>query len=323
MSRTFYGAGVPDNVGNNPIAALGLVPFALNQAAQARRRATRWDAVVSHWSLPCALSAAAARGGRPHLAVFHSADVHALSRLPARHLLAECIVRGATAFWFVAGVIRERFLELLKPATARFVEANSLIAPMGVGAIEPRRPRPSSPKPLFRALALGRLVPIKGLHLAIEAVASLPNVRLTIAGEGPERARLEAHARRRAPGQVEFAGPVFGAEKQALLASSDALVVPSTNEGTRCEGMPVVILEAMGAGLPVIATATGGIGEVVAHRDNGLLCSPAVRSVRDALTSLQRDAEMQDALSRAGMETARRYSWQRLGRTAAALLEVS
>src|SRR6266571_366989 len=57
FQHTFYGAGVPDNLRRNPLAWLGLVPFTLALARQARAATEHWDAIVSHWALPCALVA--------------------------------------------------------------------------------------------------------------------------------------------------------------------------------------------------------------------------------------------------------------------------
>ena len=79
LQRTFYGDGVPDNLARDPLAWLGLGPFSCALLHKAYQCAHRWDALISHWALPCALAAGCVRRGRPHIAVFHSADVHALS----------------------------------------------------------------------------------------------------------------------------------------------------------------------------------------------------------------------------------------------------
>jgi glycosyltransferase involved in cell wall biosynthesis len=109
------------------------------------------------------------------------------------------------------------------------------------------------------ALAAGRLSPEKGLDTAIEASAQA-EVPLRIAGEGPAAAELATLARaRRAP--VEMLGRVARAEMLALLAGAAMLV-----QGSRChEFSPFAVLEAMGAGLPVVATRSGGVPELVGH----------------------------------------------------------
>jgi hypothetical protein len=102
--RTFYGAGVPDNLRSDPRAWLGPWPFAAALSAAVMERRSRWDALISHFGLPCGLIAGALRGRLPHLCVQHSADLHALERLPGAvgTRLAARIARGSSALWFVS-----------------------------------------------------------------------------------------------------------------------------------------------------------------------------------------------------------------------------
>jgi glycosyltransferase involved in cell wall biosynthesis len=107
------------------------------------------------------------------------------------------------------------------------------------------------------ALAAGRLSPEKGLDTAIEAAAQA-NVPLRIAGDGPAATSLAGLVRERdAP--VEFLGRVPRAEMPGLLAGAAMLVLSS-----RChEFSPFSVLEAMGAGVPVVATRSGGLPELI------------------------------------------------------------
>ncbi|MDS0135319.1 MULTISPECIES: glycosyltransferase family 4 protein [unclassified Amycolatopsis] len=117
---------------------------------------------------------------------------------------------------------------------------------------------PSPPRgPVRHLVFAGLLVERKGL-LDLLAALSLPGVlppdaRLTVVGDGPERAAAERVARQEPlAGRVTFLG--FRPDVPALLASADALVLPST-----MEQQPLVVAEAMAAGKPVLATATGGV----------------------------------------------------------------
>jgi glycosyltransferase involved in cell wall biosynthesis len=110
----------------------------------------------------------------------------------------------------------------------------------------------------------GSLTPEKQVGAAIAAVGRVPGAWLLLAGDGPERAALEAQAATDAPGRVVFAGVTSGAGP--VLAASDAVVLPS-----RTEGMPGVLIEAGLSGRPAVATDVGGVGEIVAHDETGVL----------------------------------------------------
>lgn len=321
LERTFYGAGVLDNLRRDPLAFLGLVPFSLSLGASAFSRVHAWDALVSHWALPCALVAGAARGHRPHLAVLHSADVALLERLPARRTLARRIVHSATTLLFSSRNLRQRFLALLEPLERSQEGGRMHVCAMGIeGAGDPLQAvtRESSRRALgverFTLLSLGRLVPIKGLEHAIEAVAGQSRVQLVIAGDGPEREKLQRQARAsRAP--VRFVGEVRGSSKAAWLQAADAFVMPSIELASgRTEGMPTSVLEAMQAGLPVIASRVGGVPDLVEHGVNGFLVTPGKSDeIRNALEQLMKATDQRARLAAEARATAGQYEWDKLG----------
>jgi glycosyltransferase involved in cell wall biosynthesis len=112
-----------------------------------------------------------------------------------------------------------------------------------------------------------RLVPWKGVDRLIAAMVELPYARLAIAGDGRERETLQSLARRKGVSdRVVFLGQLDAADVRALLAISDVFVLNSSYEG-----MPHVVLEAMAAGVPVVATDAGGTGEVITNERTGLL----------------------------------------------------
>ncbi len=117
-------------------------------------------------------------------------------------------------------------------------------------------------------LFVGRLRIRKGVEVLLEALR--PGMRLLIAGDGEHRAALELKAgevRRQTPGtEIRFLGRCEAARVRELFQGAAALVVPSTYEG-----MPLVVLEAMAAGLPVVASAVSGIPEVVEDGRTGWL----------------------------------------------------
>lgn len=123
-------------------------------------------------------------------------------------------------------------------------------------------PSPSAPPPgePVRFVFAGRLSPEKGVDTLVEAVSSTSaEVRLDVAGDGPSRAALEELAHRVAPGRVDFHGRLDKEAVAGLVARSRAMVVPSR----WYENQPMTILEAFAASTPVVATALGGMPELV------------------------------------------------------------
>jgi glycosyltransferase involved in cell wall biosynthesis len=113
----------------------------------------------------------------------------------------------------------------------------------------------------------GRLTAQKSLRVALEAVASVDGVSLLIAGEGDERARLERDvAELGLDERVRFLGALPRARVVELFAAADASILSSM-----WENFPHTVVEALAVGTPVLATASGGVGEVVHDGENGLL----------------------------------------------------
>lgn len=116
----------------------------------------------------------------------------------------------------------------------------------------------------------GRLGPQKALGVALEALVDVPGVTLVVAGDGPEREILEARARELGlDGRVTFRGSVPRDEVLRLFRAADASVLSSA-----WENFPHTVVESLAVGCPVIATAVGGVPEVVHHGENGLLVPP-------------------------------------------------
>lgn len=130
-------------------------------------------------------------------------------------------------------------------------------------------------------LYAGRLSQEKGLDVALQAwrMAQQHDLRMVVAGEGPERARLESLGE----GSVEFMGHVNRSELTALMKDARALILPS-----RCfEGQPRVLLEAMASGIPIIASSIGGLEETLGGGRAGRLVRPDhVRSWTEVFRSL-------------------------------------
>ncbi len=152
-----------------------------------------------------------------------------------------------------------------------------------------------------RLLFVGRLAAVKGLPMLLDAAAALapahPGLRLTIVGDGPDRAWLEARAAALGIGaQVVFTGYRSQAEVADALTEADVFVLPSF-----AEGVPVVLMEAMAARVPVVATRVAGVAELVEDGVSGHLVPPGdAEALAGALGRIMGDAALRRAMGAAG-----------------------
>ena len=148
---------------------------------------------------------------------------------------------------------------------------------------------------------VGRLAGVKGVPVLLDALsqikADMPDLRVTLIGDGPERADLEIRAQDLGLGAVvTFAGYKSQDEVAETLASADALVLPSF-----AEGVPVTLMEAMASGLPVLATRVGGISELVEDGISGYLVPPGnVEALAARIRDLLGDPELRARMGAAG-----------------------
>jgi len=171
-------------------------------------------------------------------------------------------------------------------------------------------------------VSVGRLVPKKGFDLLIRAFARLdrPGIRLRIAGDGPERAALVALAEAEGVAdRVDFLGALPHSEALAVIRSGAIFALPcrTSSTGDR-DGIPVVLMEAMAAGKPVIAGRLETIAELVQDGTSGLLVPPDdVSALMEALRQLVDDPATSKAMGLAGrrhvdQEFSDDINWDRL-----------
>lgn len=160
---------------------------------------------------------------------------------------------------------------------------------------------------VLRLLCIGTFYEVKGHRYLIEACRILIDrgrtVTLDLIGEGPDEAELRALvAARRLTDSVSFAGPRTRDEIVQALDGADVLVVPSVpTESGRREGIPVVLMEAMASGVPVIASNISGIPELVEHDRSGLLVEPRdPHAIADAVDRIAQEPGLAERLSMGG-----------------------
>jgi glycosyltransferase involved in cell wall biosynthesis len=176
--------------------------------------------------------------------------------------------------------------------------------------IERFSPRRSSPGISVRIVTTAHLIPEKGINVLIEAFAKLdnPTLALAIVGLGPQKAHLEELAKRLGVSQrIEFLGLRNDVHK--VLQSSDIFVHPATWQ----EAFGLGIAEAMACGLPVIASNSGGIPEIIEDRVSGILTKPGdAGNLAQALQELIEDPNLRQLLgSRAQARMVEQFGLQR------------
>jgi glycosyltransferase involved in cell wall biosynthesis len=165
------------------------------------------------------------------------------------------------------------------------------VVPNGVGP-QWFRPRRRTDRSGATTVAwLGVMAPVKRVPALVRAAAGVAELRLLLIGDGPQRPDVErAIAECGLRDRVELTG--FVDDPYPLLARASAFVLPSA-----AEACPMALLQAMAAGLPVIASAAGGIPEIVRHEVDGLLVPTGDdTALRGALRRVVQDAELRSAL---------------------------
>jgi glycosyltransferase involved in cell wall biosynthesis len=157
--------------------------------------------------------------------------------------------------------------------------------------------------PARRLLFVGRLVPAKGVPFLLEIIARIDDAILDIAGDGPERKLLEAKAASLGiGGRVHFLGYQSQRQVRELLRQADIFVMASF-----AEGLPVVLMEAMAAGVPVVATRIAGIPELVDDGRNGFLVPPGdPEKAATAVRQLLEDSELRNRFATTGRDKVER-----------------
>ncbi|AHY45664.1 Glycosyltransferase [Rubrobacter radiotolerans] len=158
-------------------------------------------------------------------------------------------------------------------------------------------------------LFVGRSAPRKGLPVLLDAferlLGDLPQARLVIVGSQRKEVPLPESVSR----NVEVRGMVSEGELVRAMCSASVLCAPSV----RAESFGMVLIEAMAAGLPVLASDIPGYDSVVSHGKNGLLSPPGdPEALKDALLGLLGDPALRERLAAEGRRDARRYAWATL-----------
>ena len=280
------------------------------------------DLINSHWMIPQGFSVALAKlffPRIPHLLTIHSTDAHILRRAPGGRSLSRFIAKSADGIISVSHFVHDMVENITQ------MDIDGHILPMGVDSevFVPKIHKATLRQKngitsRFVVLYVGKLIEVKGVQILIESMAAVRqthDVCLLIAGAGDLRSELEQKAHElKLTGQIRFLGPVAHDCLIDLYSLCDVVVVPSiVTARQETEGMPVVILEALSAGCPVVASDVGGIKDVIKDGVNGYLVPPGdPRILAEYITRILHP-EVAQEIRMHTMESGRKYDWRRIG----------
>jgi glycosyltransferase involved in cell wall biosynthesis len=198
----------------------------------------------------------------------------------------------------------------LVPASKRHTTRRGIwVCPMGIDAYFVT-PGPRTPHAGWRLLFAGRLAHEKNIDVLIDTMQRLPEeYSLIVAGEGPRRESFIQHAARRVPGRIHMQGHLPDRQSFVqLMRDADAFLHPNSHEP-----FGITPLEAMAAGLPLIAPNCGGV-LTFANSRNAWLCEPTAESFANAVLAAFADHAERDNRARTARETAEQYDWSLIAR---------
>ena len=257
-----------------PRVGMSAAPFLLYAAvlpALRRLLAQRpgFDAIDAHYVYPDGVAAVwfGKRLGLPVVITARGTDVNLIPTHRMPRQLIRGAIDGAAALVGVSAAIKAALVELGAPDEKVTVLRNGV----DIALFRPPEDRAAVRRSLGLTrptlISVGYLIERKGHHRTIEAMQQLPEFALLIAGEGPERARLEAQiARLNLHGRVRLLGTRPHAELPPLYGAADAMVLASSREG-----WANVLLESMACGTPVVASNIWGNPEVVQEPAAGVI----------------------------------------------------
>jgi teichuronic acid biosynthesis glycosyltransferase TuaC len=285
-----------------PKVGMNLAPALLAQAAKpaiARLidEGFDFDLIDAHYFYPDGVAAAMLGRyfNKPLVITARGSDITLFPQHALPRKMITWAAKRADAVITVCNALRDEVVAL-------GVEADRVVSLRNGVDLHLFRPTERTPNAMFTLLAVGHLVPVKAQDLIIGALPLLPGVRLVLAGDGPDRVKLESLARElKVSDRVTFLGAVPQAQLREHYGAADALVLSSSREG-----WANVLLEAMACGTPVVASRVYGTPEVVASPDAGVLMGErSYQGVADAVNALRANYPDRGATRR----YAERFSW--------------
>ncbi|MFQ5671475.1 MAG: glycosyltransferase [Nitrospinales bacterium] len=317
------GSGMLACLRKNKLSMAQIPAFLLCQLQALRRvvKEFKIDVVNSHWMIPQGFSAAWLKPslGFKHILTIHAAGLFALRRLPLGKQMAKMIVRNTEKIYSVSAYNQRMLSDLVQ------TEVQAQILPMGIhtGFYDDSMDQQTARQELGIGegkiiLYVGKLSEKKGVTYLMRAFSQVgkecSDVSLVIVGGGELEHPLKSEAERLGiSSRVIFAGYRGKEEIKKYYKACDLVVIPSIIDSRgETEGLPVVLLEALASGKPVVATRVGGMADVVRDGENGFLVPQKEPRVLAEKIEIVFNVGPEN-FSQQALNSAKKYDWETIG----------
>lgn len=265
-----------------------------------------YDMVHAHWLIPQGIVQSFFK--KPYIVTGHGGDVTSLNKGILKKLKVRCLKR-AVHVTVVSEHLKNKIRELVPEIDPSVISMGVDTAKFGKQYYVPDYFKQGDKKVV---LFVGRLAEKKGVTYLIEAMKQI-DAMLVIAGDGPLKNTLKKQSEE-IKDKVVFLGAKTHEELKVIYASADIFVAPSITavDGDQ-EGVPTAIMEAMASGLPVVASNSGGIAQIIHNGENGLLCEE--KNVTQLATNINRilsDSELSQYLVQMENKTIQQYDYKNI-----------
>ncbi len=263
----------------------------------------QFDIVHAHWLIPQGIVQSFFK--KPYIVTGHGGDVTSLNRGIFKKLKIRCL-KKAKQVTTVSEYLKCKVQELVPQIYPDVISMGVDISKFGKQYCVPNYFEQEDKKVV---LFVGRLAEKKGVVYLIEAMKDI-DALLVIVGDGPLRETLENYAMKMR-NKVLFLGAKTHAELKTIYASADVFVAPSiTAKDGDQEGLPTAIMEAMASGLPVVASQSGGITEIIHNTQNGVLCEEKnCDQISDAIRKLLQNENFRTQIIENSYKTVKQYDY--------------
>lgn len=292
-----------------------LVPFLfLSLYFHLFRLLPQFDVVHAHWIIPQGIVQSFFK--KPYIVTGHGGDVTSLNKGILKKLKVRCLKR-ASYITVVSKHLKNEVLKLYDTPNIDVISMGCKTQNFGKQYAIPNYFHQGDKKVV---LFVGRLAEKKGVTYLIEAMKGI-DAKLVIVGDGPLRKQLEEQAKEQGE-KIVFLGAKTHDELKTIYASADIFVAPSiTAKDGDQEGVPTAIMEAMASGLPVIASMSGGIQEIIESKVNGILVKEKdITSIRSSINEILRDDQIYERISSQAIIMAAQRDYRSLGKRYAIVL---